>query len=82
MRICLAKDRHNSMHMMTSPHVIVRSLSRTVKGVGHRHYMVNFVSSPDLFDNLHTSSINCCGPVRQNCEGIPGGFDSKMLKLK
>jgi hypothetical protein len=25
-----------------------------------------FFSSPDLFDNLHTKPINCCGTVRLN----------------
>jgi hypothetical protein len=37
--------------------------------------MDNFFSSPDIFDDLHTRDINCCGAVRQNHKGMPGAFD-------
>jgi hypothetical protein len=44
--------------------------------------MDSFFSSLDIFDDLHTEDINCCGTVSQNCKGMPRGFDSKTLKLK
>jgi hypothetical protein len=39
--------------------------------------MDNFFSSPDVFDDLHTRDINCCGTVRQNHEGMLGSFCNK-----
>jgi len=44
--------------------------------------MDNFLSSPDLFDDLHARGINCHGTVRGNCKGMPANFDNKTLKLK
>jgi hypothetical protein len=34
--------------------------------VGHKLYMDNFFSSPALFDDLHTETINFCGTIRPN----------------
>jgi hypothetical protein len=67
---------------LTAAHAAVRSLAKRVEGVGHKLYMDSFFSSPDLFDDLHTRGINCCGTVRQNRKGIPRGIYKKMLKLK
>lgn len=36
----------------------------------------------DLFDELYTRAINCCGPVTQNLNGMAGDIDSKILNLK
>jgi hypothetical protein len=44
--------------------------------------MDNFITSPDIFDDLHTRFINCCRNVRQNYKGMPRGFNKKILKLK
>lgn len=33
--------------------------------------MDNYLSSPDLFDDLVTKDIYCCGTIRPNREGIP-----------
>jgi hypothetical protein len=43
--------------------------------------MDNVFSYPDLFDNIHTKAINCCGTVRPNRKGMPSDFGRK-LRLK
>jgi hypothetical protein len=51
------------------------------ENLGHKLYMDNFFSSPDLFSNLHTKAINCCGTVRPNLKRMPYDFGKKP-KLK
>jgi hypothetical protein len=58
----------------------VAGLTRRVENVGHKLYMDNFFSSPDLFDNLYIRKINCCGTVRLNRKGMPQEF-RKTMKL-
>jgi hypothetical protein len=82
MNIYLGSDRQNTAQTVRAKHAIVKTLTRRIEGLGHKLYMGSFFSSPDLFDDLHTRAINCCGTVRQNCKGMPEGFDSKTLKLK
>jgi len=48
----------------TATHVTVRGLAARTEHVGHKLYMGSFLSSPALFDELHTKTINCCGTVR------------------
>lgn len=43
--------------------------------------MANFLSSLETSNNLHTKAMNCCGNVRQTCDGPPGDFDNKTSKL-
>jgi hypothetical protein len=50
----------------TCTNVTVTSMTRRVNEVGHTLYTDNFLFSPDLFDDLHTRGINCCGSVSQN----------------
>jgi hypothetical protein len=52
--------------MITATHLTVFHLTRIVEGVGHKLYMDNILFSADLFDDLHTTTINPCGTVRQN----------------
>jgi hypothetical protein len=47
-RIYLGKDRQNSTQMMTAAHAIVRIMIGIVESIGHKLYMGNFFSSPDL----------------------------------
>lgn len=44
--------------------------------------MDNFFSSPDLFDDVHTTAIYCCETTRQNHKVIQEDFTNKTLKLK
>jgi hypothetical protein len=65
---------------MTVTHTTVAGVMRRVENVGHNLYMDNFFSSPDLFTNLHSRKINCCGTVRLNRKGMPQEF-RKTMKL-
>jgi hypothetical protein len=59
---------------MTTTHVTVKGLTyNRVEQVGHKLYMDNFFTSPDLFDDLYTRVINCCGTVRHNYKGMLKG---------
>jgi hypothetical protein len=65
MSIYLGKDRQNATQMITGTHVSVKTLTRRVNGVGLNFYMDNFSLPSDLFHDLHTRVIICCGNVRQ-----------------
>jgi hypothetical protein len=67
---------------VTATCAIERSLTRRIKEAGHKLYMDNLFSSPDIFDDLYTVDINYCGTVRQNCKQMSRGLDKKILKLK
>jgi hypothetical protein len=66
---------------MTATHATVTGLAARIEHVGHKLYMDNFVSSPALFDDLHTKTINYCGTVRPNTTGMLKNFGHTM-KLK
>jgi len=66
---------------MTATRANVTGLVARNEYVGHKLYMDNFFSSPKLFDNLQTKTINCCGTVRPNRKGMPKNFGHKM-KMK
>jgi hypothetical protein len=76
----LGKDRKVVTPTMTASHATVTGLMRRIENQGHKLYMNNFFSSLELFDNLDTKAINCCGTVRQNRRGMPTDFQ-KTLKL-
>ena len=59
----------------------VTELMRKI-GRGHKLYMDNFFSSPELFDDLGNKQIYCCGTVRPNRKGIPQDLKPKTTKLK
>jgi hypothetical protein len=64
---CLQANTGNvQLTQKTATHVIVTGLTTMTRNLGHKLYMDNSVSSPDLFDDLHTVAINCCGIVRPN----------------
>jgi hypothetical protein len=58
MRVYLGKGRICATETMTATRTTVAGLMRRVENVGHKLYMDNFFSSPDLFDNLHSRKIN------------------------
>jgi hypothetical protein len=80
MKLYLGKDRSYATDTMTAIHATVAGLMRRVENVGHKIYMDNFFSSPDLSNNLHSRKINCCGTVRLNQKGMPQEF-RKTMKL-
>jgi hypothetical protein len=60
-------------------HAFGKSLTRRLDGVRHKLYMDNCFSSLDVFNDLHTRHIYCCGTTRQSHEGMIGDFDNKIL---
>jgi hypothetical protein len=73
------KGWQNSTQTMKVIHVKVQSLTTRVDGVGHKRYMENFFSPPELFDDLRIKAINCCGTVRQNHKGMAWNSDNKTF---
>ena len=57
------------------------NLTRGVEGLGHKLYMDNFFSSPDLYDDLAQKKIFCCGTVRLHRKGMPKDLKPKTLRL-
>ena len=66
---------------MTATHATVTELTRKI-GRGHKLYMDNFVSSPELFDDLVKKQIYCCDTVRPKRKGMPQDLRPKTTKLK
>jgi len=79
--VYLHKDRKRVTPSMTATHATVTGLAARIEHVGHKLYTDNFVSSPALFDDLHTMTINYCGTVRPNRTGMSKNFGHKM-KMK
>ena len=77
----LDKERKCATPSMTATHATVTGLAARTEHVGHKLYMNSFSSSPALFDNLHTVTLNCCRTVRLKRKGMLKNFGHKM-KLK
>ena len=82
MKVYLGKDRQWMAQHVTATHATVTDLTRKIEGHGHKLYMDNFFSSPELFDDLVKKQIYCCGTVRPNRRGIPQNLRPKTTKLK
>ncbi|PNF25409.1 hypothetical protein B7P43_G09165 [Cryptotermes secundus] len=78
----LGKDRTRADQDVTATHATVMDLCRRIEGVGHKLYMDNFFSSPDLFEELMTKDITCCGTVRPNRKCLPDDFRRRQFRLK
>nr|XP_012152390.1 PREDICTED: piggyBac transposable element-derived protein 4-like [Megachile rotundata] len=50
---------------------IVMYLLEPYLGKGHTLYVVNWYTSPALFDVLHKNDINACGTVKKRRNGMP-----------
>jgi hypothetical protein len=82
MEVNLGKDRTRVTADMTATRAIVKRLTRKVEGYGHKLYMDNFFSSPDLFDDLTKKKINCCGTVRPKRKEMPHDLIPPNKRLK
>jgi len=82
MNVYLGNDRQRVAQHLTATHATVTNLTRGVEGFGHKLYMDNFFSSPDLFDDLAQKKISCCGTVRLHRKGMPKDLKPKTLWLK
>ena len=66
MSVYLGKQRQHATTQITATHGMVLQLIRRVEGLGHKIFMDNYFTSPDLFDDLFQRKINACGTVRQD----------------
>jgi hypothetical protein len=82
MKAYLGKDQQHATQDVTATHATLPDLMRKAEGQGHKSYMDNFFSSPNLSDNLTEKKINCCGTVRPNRKGMPWNLGQKNLTLK
>jgi len=82
MKVYLGKDRQRTAQHVTATHATVTELTRKTEGRGHKLYVDNFFSSPELFDGLVKIQIYCCGWVRQNRRGMPQDLRPKTTKLE
>ena len=82
MKVYLGKDRLCTAQHVTATHATVTELTRKTEGRGHKLYMDNYFSSPELFDDLAKKQIYCCGTVRLNRRGMPQDLAPKTIKLK
>ena len=57
MKVYLGKDRQRMVQHLTATHATVTELTRKIEGRGHKLYMDNFFSSPELFDDLAKKQI-------------------------
>ena len=80
MRVYLRSDKaHNDGN--SASYNVVYSMAETVKGKGHKLFMDNFFSSPELFSDLLVhKQINSCGTIRNNRKSFPK--DISHIKLK
>jgi len=79
MNVYLGKDRQRAAQHQTATHATVTNLTRAVEGFGHKLYMDNFFSSPDLYDDLAHKKIFCSGMVRLHRKGMPKNLKNKTL---
>ena len=82
MSVYLGKDRQRTAQHVTATHATVTELTRKIEGHGHKLYMDNFFSSPELFDDLTNKQIYFCGTVKPNRKGMPQDLVPKTTKLK
>jgi len=82
MNVYLGKDRQRAAQHLTATHATMTNLTRGVEGFGHKLYMDNFFSSPDLYDDLAQKKIFCCGMVRLHRKGMSKYLKPKTLRLK
>jgi len=82
MTVYLGKGRQRMAQHVTATHVTVTEMTRKIEAHGHKLYMNNFFSSPELFCDVAKKQIYCCGTVRPNRRGISHDLAHKTIKLK
>jgi len=82
MTVYLGRDRRRTAQHLTATHATVSELTKKIQGRGHKLYMDNSFSSPDLFIDLATKQIYCCGTVRPNRNGMPQDLGPKRVTLR
>jgi hypothetical protein len=82
MKDYLWKDRQRTAQHLTATHATVTELTRKIEGQGHKLYMADFFSFPELSDDLTKKKIKCCGTVRLNRKGMPEDLRHETVKLR
>jgi hypothetical protein len=82
MTVYLGRYRQRTAQHLTATHATVSELTEKIQGRGHKLYMDNYFSSPDLFDDMATKQIYCCGTVRPNMKGMPLDIRPQKITLK
>jgi len=81
MNVYHGKDRQRAAQHLTATHNTVANLTRGVEGFGHKPYMDNFFSSPELYDDLAQKKIFCCGTdgyIQRACPGTSNTQDTEI----
>ena len=78
MSVYLGKQRQHAITQITATHGTVLQLIRRVEGLGQKNFMDNYITSPDLFDDLFQRKITACGTVRQDRRGMPRDIRHKQ----
>lgn len=81
MRVYLGNDKNKIDKKFSASYNVVDIMTESVKGKGHKLYMDNYFSSPELFHHLITEKkINACGTVRCNRKNFPKDLQQEKLK--
>jgi hypothetical protein len=73
MKAYLGKQSQDVSANVTLAHGTVLQLARRVEDVGHKLYMDNYFTSPDLFEDLYKRKIVCCGKAKQSSPAVCHG---------
>lgn len=80
MQVYLGKDKNEEKPFCSAAFNVVSEMAKTIKGKGHKLFMDNFFSSPDLYHFLHSEmKVNCCGTVRKNRKKFPKDMVMKKM---
>lgn len=81
MQVYLGKDKLAEKPSCSAAFNVVTNMAQNIKGKGHKLYMDNFFSSPELFEFLHREmKINSCGTIRSNRKNFPKDISNKKMK--
>ena len=79
LKVYLGDRQRTAQHVTATPATVTEL---KIEGRGHKLYMDNFFSSPELCDDLANKQIYCCRSVRPNRRGMPQDLRPKTTKLK
>jgi hypothetical protein len=82
MSMDLGKQQQHATAQITATQRTVLQVVRRVGGLGHKMFMDNYFTSPDVFDDLFQRKITVCGTFRHDRRGMPRDIGPKSLKMK
>jgi len=80
--VYFGRDRQRTVQHLTATHATLSELPQKIQGRGHKLFMDNYFSFPDLFNDLVMKKIYCCGTVRPNRMGMPHDLGPKKMRLQ